>query len=328
MKQIQLLRHARPDEACACVEVEDVGAPGAGEVVVAIEAAAINPADLLSFEGRYPGPETLPAPVGIEGAGRIVEAGPGVEGLAPGDKVMSLSRANWSERLRLPAAQVVKLPEALDLRQAAMLKANPPSAHLMLKDYVDLQEGDWVIQDAANSAVGHHVIRLARARGVKTVNVVRRDSLIPELTDFGADLVVVEGDDLAERVRAETGAEAPIRLAIDAVGGTACEHLADCLSEGGVVVNYGFLSGEACRITPAHLIIKGLTLTGFWLYGFMRAADRAAIQALYDEMSQHFIDGTLEVPIEAEYGLDEIAKALAHAHSEGRGGKILLRPGG
>ena len=116
MKQIQLLRHGRPDEACACVEVEDVGAPEAGEVVVAIEAAAINPADLLSFEGRYPGPETLPAPVGIEGAGRVVEVGAGVEGLAPGDKVMSMARANWAERLRLPAAQVVMLPEALDIR--------------------------------------------------------------------------------------------------------------------------------------------------------------------------------------------------------------------
>lgn len=327
MKQIQLLRHGRPDEACACVEVEDVGAPEAGEVVVAIEAAAINPADLLSFEGRYPGPETLPAPVGIEGAGRVVEVGAEVEGLAPGDKVMSMARANWAERLRLPAAQVVMLPEALDIRQAAMLKANPPSAHLMLEDYVDLRDGDWVIQNAANSAVGRHVIRLARGRGLKTVNVVRREALIAELTDFGADLVLVDGEGLAEWVRAETGAGAPIRLAIDAVGGSACERLADCLSEGGVVVNYGFLSGEACRITPGHLIIKGLTLTGFWLYGFARKANPAEIQALYDEMAQRFIDGTLEVPIEAEYGLDDIAKALAHAHSEGRGGKILLRPG-
>ena len=68
-------------------------------------------------------------------------------------------------------------------------------------------------------------------------------------------------------------------------------------------------------------------MTGFWLYGFARKASPAEIQALYDEMAQRFIDGTLEVPIAAEYGLDDIAKALAHAHSDGRGGKILLRPG-
>lgn len=328
MKQIQLLRHARPDEACACVEVEDVGAPGPDEVVVEIQAAAINPADLLTFEGRYPGPGELPAPVGIEGAGVVREAGAEVTGLAPGDKVMSMARANWAERIRLPAAQVVRLPAEIDIRQAAMLKANPPSAHLMLRDYVDLEAGDWVIQNAANSAVGRHVIRFAKARGFKTVNIVRRGTLIPELEALGADVVLVGGDDLARRVRERTGAEAPIRLAIDAVGGTACERLADCLSDQGVVVNYGFLSGEACRITPMHLIVRGLTLKGFWLYGVMRSAARAEVQALYDEMAAAFIDGTLEVPIEAEYGLDEIAKALAHAHREGRGGKVLLTPGG
>ena len=328
MKQIQLQRHGRPEEACACVEVPDAGSPDAGEVVVEIQAAAINPADLLIFEGRYPGPAELPAPVGIEGAGRVLEVGREVDGLAPGDKVMSLGRANWAEKVRLPAGQVIRLPKDLDIRQAAMLKANPPSAHLMLQDYVDLQAGDWVIQNAANSAVGRHVIRFARARGFKTVNVVRRETLIPELEALGADLVLVDGEDLAARVRAATGAEAPIRLAIDAVGGTACERLADCCSDGGVVVNYGFLSGEACRMTPTHLIIKGLSLKGFWLVGFMRSATHAQIQAMYDEMSQAFIDGTLEVPIESEYGLDEIARALAHAHSEGRGGKVLLTPSG
>ena len=328
MKQIQLLRHARPDEACACVEVEEVGAPGPDEVVVEIQAAAINPADLLTFEGRYPGPGELPAPVGIEGAGVVREAGAEVTGLAPGDKVMSMARANWAERIRLPAAQVVRLPAEIDIRQAAMLKANPPSAHLMLRDYIDLEAGDWVIQNAANSAVGRHVIRFAKARGLRTVNIVRRGALIPELEALGADVVLVGGDDLARRVRERTGAEAPIRLAIDAVGGTACERLADCLSDQGVVVNYGFLSGEACRITPMHLIVRGLTLKGFWLYGVMRSAAPAEIQALYDEMAAAFIDGTLEVPIEAEYGLDEIAKALAHAHREGRGGKVLLTPAG
>ena len=120
----------------------------------------------------------------------------------------------------------------------------------MLRDYVDLEPGDWVIQNAANSAVGRHVIRFCHARGVHTANVVRRESLREELTAIGGDVVAVDGDDLAGRVRAEAGADARIRLAIDAVGGPACQHLADCLSDGGTVVNYGFLSGDPCMITP------------------------------------------------------------------------------
>lgn len=328
MKAIQLREHGRPDAVCACVEVDDVGAPGDNEVVVAIAASAINPADLLIMEGRYPGPAELPAPMGIEGAGHVVAVGGAVHGLEPGDKVMSLARANWAEHIRVDASHVIKLPAALDLRQAAMLKANPPSAHLMLHDYVDLRPGDWVVQNAANAAVGRHVIRLAHARGARSVNVVRRESLIAELKDIGADVVIVDGDDLGRRVRAETGADATIALALDAVGGTACLHLADCLSDGGVVVNYGFLSGDPCMITPHQAIIHDISLRGFWLVKFMRSAARADIEALYETMAGYFIDGTLTVPVEAEYGLAEIDKALAHAMREGRGGKVVLTPNG
>ncbi|MBE9554115.1 MAG: 2-enoyl thioester reductase domain-containing protein, partial [Proteobacteria bacterium] len=229
MKIVRFTEFGPPDQVCECVEVEDCGAPGAGEVVVEIMASAINPADLLMIEGLYPGP-TPPAALGIEGAGRIAALGPGVDGLRQGDHVMVMERANWAERVRVPAARVLRVPSALSFNDAAMLKANPPSAQLMLDDYVALQAGDWVIQNATNSAVGRHVIRLARDRGVKTANVVRRESLVAELEALGADLVVVDGDDLAGRVRAAAGADAPIRLALDAAGGESCQRLADCLS--------------------------------------------------------------------------------------------------
>ena len=103
---------------------------------------------------------------------------------------------------------------AINWLDAAQLKANPPSAHLMLHNYVDLEPGDWVIQNAANSAVGRHIIRLARTRGCKTVNVVRRESLIAELEAIGADLVLVDGDDLGDRMRATIGQDARVRLAV------------------------------------------------------------------------------------------------------------------
>ena len=95
-----------------------------------------------------------------------------------------------------------------------------------------------------------------------SVNIVRRESLVEELKAFGADAVLLEGEDLATRVRAATGEEAPIRLGIDAVGGAATLHMADCLSNGATLVNYGFLSGEPCQMTPTHLIVNGLTLKG------------------------------------------------------------------
>ncbi len=328
MHRIELQKHARPDLACALVDAPDPGAPGAGEAIVSIRASAINPADLLIFEGRYPGPESLPAPVGIEGAGIVDAVGAGVTDLAPGDHVLSLGRANWAEKIRAETATLVRIPKALGFRDAAQLKANPPTASLMLSRYVELQPGDWVIQNAANSAVGRHVIRFARARGIKTINIVRREALIPELQALGADVVVVDREGLADAVRSECGADANIRLGIDAICGDATGRLADCMSDGGTIVTYGFISGEPCRITPHHLVIHRLTLTGFWLVDVMRSSERSAIEAMYAEVSQAFIDGLLVAPVEAEYGLDRIGEALAHAHREARAGKILVTPNG
>lgn len=324
MKAIHLTENGRPDLVCKCIDVEDVGPAGAGEVVVSIEASAINPADLLMFKGLYPGPSVFPASVGIEGAGHVIEIGEGVTELKVGDKVISLGRANWVERVRDDASRFIKIPEAIDIKQAAMLKANPPSAELMLEDYVTLKSGDWVIQNAANSAVGRHVIRLAAKRGIKTVNIVRRAELIGELSALGADHVVVEGEGLGERVRDLIGADANMPLAIDAIGGSAVMDLADCLTDGGTVVNYGFLSGDPCQLTPTHAIVHGISLTGFWLVGYMQSTPREKIEAMYTKMANLFIDGVLDVPIEAEYSLDQIAEAMAHSDREGRFGKILL----
>lgn len=328
MKRIELVRHDRPDLACEAIDVPDPGAPDENEAVVSIKCAAINPADLLIFEGRYPGPEDLPAPVGIEGAGIVEAVGSGVTDLAPGDHVISLGRANWAQKVTGDASTFVKLPKELDFRLAAQLKANPPSAKLMLSDYEDLEPGDWVVQNAANSAVGRHLIRMAKARGIKTVNIVRRTALISELEALGADVVLIDDGNLASEVRERTGADAKIKLGIDAIGGTATSRMADCLSAGGTVVNYGFLSGEPCQMTPTHLIVNGLSLEGFWLVGFMRSNEKPAIEALYAEMSGLFMDGTLVAPVEAVYGIDEIQAALAHAHQESRDGKILLLPNG
>lgn len=326
MKAIHLVRHGRPSQACECVDVSDVGDPADNEVVVEIGAAAINPADLLIMEDRYPGPAELPALIGIEGAGTVIATGASVRDLKPGDIVISMGRANWAERIKAKAGQFLKVPAGLDLRDAAMLKANPLSAHLMLAKFVDLAPGDWVIQNAANSAVGRHVIGLANASGINTINVVRRPALIEELKAHGGTIVIVDGDDLALQVRAETGGELPVRLAIDAVGGSATMRLADCLSDAGTIVNYGFLSGDPCMIRSDQAILRDIRLRGFWLVPFMRSAPRAEIEVLYRKMAEHFIDGTLAVPIEAEYGLEQIGAALDHASREGRGGKILLRP--
>jgi mitochondrial enoyl-[acyl-carrier protein] reductase / trans-2-enoyl-CoA reductase len=326
MKQVQFTAFGAPHEVAACVEVPDVGAPGADEVVIEVEAFPINPADLLTITGGYAVRPQLPATLGAECAGRIAAVGAKVRDLAVGDRVINLGRDNWCQRRKVPAAQALKVPAAADVLQLAMLKVNPATAFLMLRKYVDLQPGDWVIQDAANSGVGTNLIRLAQADGIRTVNVVRRESLTEPLSALGADVVVVDGPDLATRVRAATGA--PIRLAIDAIGGAMVLRLADCLAEGGTVVNYGLLSGQPCQLGAHHTIFKGVTLTGFWLQKALTAMARPDLEELYAGLAARVADGTLHVAVEATYAIEEIKAALAHAEREGRSGKVLVLPNG
>jgi trans-2-enoyl-CoA reductase len=240
--------------------------------------------------------------------------------------VIMLARDNWCQQRRVPAAQVLRMPADADVAQLAMLKVNPATALMMLRGYVDLQPGDWVIQDAANSGVGTNLIRLAKADGIRTVNVVRREELVAPLEAIGADVVMVDGDDLAERVR--TAGAGPIRLAIDAVGGEAVMRLADCLAEGGTVVNYGLLSGKPCMLGADQTIFKSITLTGFWLQKRLTEMVRADVETLYADLAARVADGTLRVAIEASYPIEEIKAALAHAEREGRSGKILVTPNG
>ena len=327
MKQVQFTAFGVPHEVAACIEVPEVGPPGPDEVVIEVEAFPINPADLLTITGAYAVRPPLPSTLGAECAGRIVAVGSSVRDLTVGDRVINLGRDNWCQRRKVPATQALKVPADADVLQLAMLKVNPATALMMLRHYVPLRRGDWVIQDAANSAVGTNLIRLAKGDGIRTLNVVRREVLIEPLTAIGADAVMVDGDDLAERTRQATGG-APIRLAIDAIGGAMVLRLADCLAEGGTVVNYGLLSGQPCQLGAHHTVFKGITLTGFWLQRALTSMQRQDLEALYAELSRRVASGALRVEVEATYPIEEIKAALAHARREGRYGKILVTPNG
>jgi NADPH:quinone reductase-like Zn-dependent oxidoreductase len=327
MKIVQFDRFGKPDEVVRCVDVDDVDAPAADEAVIDVLAFPLNPADLLTIEGRYAVRPALPARVGAECVGRVTALGRDVRNLAAGDLVIPLDRENWVQRKKVKAALLVKVPAEVDPLQLAMLKVNPPTAHLMMTQYVDLKRGDWLVQDAANSGVGHCIVQLAKATGLHTVNVVRREGLADELLALGGDVVLVDGPDLGERVRAATNG-ASIRLAIDAVAGTQVVRLGDCLADEGIVVNYGLLSGENPQLTAHQTVFKRLWLTGFWLVPALQRMTPGEMRDLYGMLAARVAQGALHVPVEATYPIEEIAKAVAHANAYRRAGKVLVTPNG
>ncbi|MEM7042453.1 MAG: zinc-dependent alcohol dehydrogenase family protein [Pseudomonadota bacterium] len=327
MKQVRFSTFGDPETVVFCDNVPDPGLPGHDEVLVTIDAFPINPADLLTITGGYAVKPDLPATLGAEATGRIAALGAGVTGFRIGDRVIILARNNWCQQRRLPSTGVLKIDQSADVLQLAMLKVNPATAWMMMKNYVQLEPGDWLIQDAANSGVGLALAGLAGAEGVHTVNVVRRPEAMSVLRALSADVVLVDGDDLADRV-AEATKGAAISLAIDAVGGLQVMRLADCLAEGGTVVNYGLLSGEPCQIRADQTIFKSVTLTGFWLQKALNSMQRSDIERLYQTLALHMAAKTLAVDVEATYSIDDIKDAVAHAGRDHRKGKILVLPNG
>ncbi len=323
----QVSKFGKPEEVIEVVEQPDPGEPGAGEALVATEFFPINPADVLNLEGGYGAtPPMLPMIPGAEGVGRILSVGAGVTHLKPGDRVLLPGPGAWRERAIGKAAAMFPLPAGVDPRQLAMLRVNPPTAYLMLHSYVVPQAGHWVIQNAANSGVGHCLITLAREAGMKSVSVVRRQELVAPLRAHGADVVLVDGPDLDARVREATGGGA-LALAIDAIGGAATQRLARCVADGGTVVNYGLLSGEPCTIDGRELVFRGVSLKGFWLRSWFAATAPAEIAALYRTLAGKLADGKLAVAVEQVYPLVRLKDAVAHAARGGRSGKILVSCG-
>ena len=327
MKQVLIEKYGTPWEVARCAEVADVGAPEPDEVVFDVLAFPINPADMWFCKGSYRLKPPLPATPGAECVGRVTAVGAAVRHVKKGDLVINLQRENWTQRRRVKGDDAIPLPPGIDLRQAAMVRINPPTAQLMLSDFVDLKEGDWVIQNVANSAVGRLLIVLAKQRGLRTVNVVRRAELEGELKALGADVVIVDGDDLAARVAAVTD-NAAIRLGVEAIGGAATGRIVDCVGTDGTVVHYGSMSGEDPRVGRSNFIYRGVRLTGFMLGRGLAKRSPERIREIYADLAGQVVAGTLNAPVDTIYPIDRIKDALAHADKGGRNGKILVAPNG
>jgi NADPH:quinone reductase-like Zn-dependent oxidoreductase len=298
----------------------------AGQALLEVLAAPINPSDVLTLTGLYGMLPPLPAVGGNEGVGRIVALGPDTKGPPVGQTVLlPVGCGSWATHVLAEAKTLMPLPNDADPLQLAMMTVNPPTASLMLSEFVALEPGEWVIQNAANSGVGAYLIQLAKARGLKTVNVVRRESAVAGVLETGGDVVLVDGPGLAKRVSEATGG-AKIRLGIDAVGGASTDNLANCLTEGGVLVNYGAMSGEPCRVSPASFVFRDVTLRGFWLSKWFRLATPEQRMAVFGEIATLIASGKLKSRIQATYSIDQIKEAVGAAAAGERDGKILIVP--
>jgi len=300
----------------------DLANPESGEVLVKMLAAPINPSDLGTIGGSYGVLPELPGVGGLEGVGEVLEVGENAEGMEIGDWVMMPpDLGTWRSHAVCGVEKLEKVPGGLPVEQAAMGAINPLTAELLLEKLT--KDGDWFVQNAANSAVGIAMIQIAKSKGIPSVNLVRRKELIEPMQALGADYVFLDEEEAVKKIR---GLEAELGRpshAFNSVGGQSAYRLAKMLRQGGQHITYGAMTSEPVRFPTRYLIFDDIQFSGFWVTRWRKNSPpdvvRSSQQKIYDYMKQ----GVLSLPVEATYPLADFAKALQH-NARPRLGKILF----
>ena len=322
-KRLIIRQTGKPAET---LEIEDFSPrpPATGEVLVRILATPINPADLNTIEGTYGVKLELPATPGVEGCGEVVTSRDAA--FQAGDRVIFLRRADtWATHTTVAADSLFKLPVGIDPLQAAMLKVNPATAWRLLHGIEAAVKGDWIVQNAGNSAVGGCVIQLARDLGIHTVSFVRRPELMEELRALGGDHVFLDDDEgLAAAKSALGGAKAA--LAFNAVGGESALRLMKLLREGGTHITYGAMGRKPLTLPNGLLIFRDIRVRGLWVTRWVENAPTAEVHAVYQDLATRVAAGRLMQPVDTTFSLDEYHQALARLDAPQRAGKVLFTP--
>lgn len=300
--------------------------PDTGQVRIKTILSPIHNHDLMTVRGVYGYKPELPAIGGTEAVGTVEALGPGVEGVVIGQRVaVAAVHGTWAEYFLAPAASLFALPDTISDEQGAQIIAMPFSALALLK-FMELAPGDWIVQNAANGAVGKAIAMLGAARGVNVVSVVRRKAAIDELGELGiANIVSAESEGWQDRVR-ELTKGAPIKAGVDSIGGKASKELLALLGEDSMLVVFGSMTGEDLAIPAGELIYKNITVKGFWGSKVAAALGAEGIVRLAGELVDLVAQGAVKLPVEGIFSLNGIADAVNASLTPGKAGKVLLRP--
>ncbi|MFI1103768.1 zinc-binding alcohol dehydrogenase family protein [Streptomyces melanogenes] len=322
MRAIQVSELGGP-EVLRLVETE-VPRPGPGEVAVDVAYAGINFAEVKARSEGYL-VRSLPFVPGLEVSGRVRELGAGVEGLAVGQEVAAMAEGGgYADVAVVSATAVFPVPDGVGLRTAATLPAALPTAHALVHEVGRLQPGESVLVQGAAGGVGTVVGQLARLAGAGAVyGVVSSEAKAAYAREHGYDDAFLTSS-FAQDVRRATGGRG-VDLVLDPVGGETLRQGLDALALFGRLVSYGNAGGEApWQVGQPELYPGARSVAGFSILGLAAAAPDA-LRELAGRAFAFAADGRVELPVTAEFPLEDAA--AAHRLMEGRTstGKLLLR---
>jgi NADPH2:quinone reductase len=322
MKAVLCTRYGAPDDLVLADIADPVAAPG--EAIVRVDAAALNFFDTLIIAGKYQFKPAFPFSPAAEFAGKVLSVGAGVTNIAPGDRVMGF--IGWGaarERVAVPAADLMKLPDGLDTDRAAGLTVTYGTTLYALKHRGALRPGETLAVLGASGGTGLAAIELGKLMGARVIACASCDDKLAFSRRHGADETVnYANGDLRDALRALCG-ERGVDVVYDPVGGPYAEPALRSLGFGGRYLVVGFAAGEIPRLPLNLVLLKACDVRGvFW--GSWTEREPAAHRANMADIVRWCADGKLSAHVHARYPLAQAAQALKAIASRKAMGKVVL----
>jgi len=326
------VRYTENGDPKQVLKLESVALPSDlrdNEILVKVLQSPINPADFNIVQGNYGVKVPLPAVAGNEGVGVVAQVGKNVTSFSINDRVIP-AKANlglWRTYGVFAESDFLKIPYEIPTEYGATASVNPCTALRLLTDFGELREGDVVVQNGANSAVGLSVIQIAKERKIKTINIIRHrpnfETKIDLLKSLGADMVVFD-DYITKPAFRRLISDLPApKLALNSIGGESATEMARMLGRGGTLVTFGGMSRKPVTIPTSLFIFKDIQLRGFWLTRWVEEHSREErmkmLQTIFDMVKAQKLTLWLE-----KWDFDKFDQALAEALQPYRDRKIVL----
>lgn len=319
MKALRVTDHG----SAARLMTLDLPPPGPGEAQVAIEATALNFADLLMIEGRYQETPPLPFTLGLECAGRVTALGPGTEGPAPGTAVAVFAgQGGLAEAGNFATSALTPIPAGVDMAQAAAVQIGHGTAHLALARRARLQPGERLVVTGAAGGVGLAAVEIGALMGAEVVAIARGADKLALARRAGAHhLIDAEAPDIREQLKALGG----IDVAFECVGGDLFRACFRAARPEARLLVIGFAGGGLPEIPANHLLVKNIEVIGVYFGGYRGFAPQVltgSIGVLLDWIAA----GRLAPHVSATLPLDRAAEALALLRDRKATGKVIVTP--
>jgi NADPH:quinone reductase-like Zn-dependent oxidoreductase len=310
------------------IEEQPTPEPKQGEVRIKVKAIGLNRAEWMFMHGQYLENPKLPSGLGYEAAGTIEAVGPDVDKKWLGKAVATIPSFSMNqygmvgEEVIAPVYALGEYPASLSSEQAAAIWMQYLTAYGALIEIAPVKKGDFVLITAASSSVGLAAIQIAKAEGATAIATTRKSDKKKELLSLGADHVIAtEEEGLAARVLEISGGKGA-RVIFDPVGGPTLEKLAEAVSAGGIIIEYGALATQPTPFPLFAALAKGLTFRGYVLGEVTTHPEKLGKAKKY--ISERLADGRFSPKIAKTFPFAQTVQAYQYLESNAQVGKVVV----